>query len=260
MGHAGPRLAATAAAKRSLGYIVNDWQLSGILTGQLGHELRPRLQLPERRRQHEPDGLAGLRRAHRLRRAIRVRAAPTTSTRSSTSRRSRGRPTAASGLESGRNYHASAARTRWSTSRLARNIRLGGGRSCSSGWTRSTRSTRHLHDRQNQIQFNSPTDLTIRNAQFNADGTLVSTRLPAPERRLRRGDRGGPAPQLPGAHPLPVLERIATEAHAAWSTSPRDADHADEQKGRVGHNPTRPFSLSTVLKPCWGRAAPRRAD
>ena len=31
--------------------------------------------------------------------------------------------------------------------------------------------------RQNQIQFNSPTDLTVRNSQYLADGTLDPNRL-----------------------------------------------------------------------------------
>jgi hypothetical protein len=34
-----------------------------------------------------------------------------------------------------------------------------------------------INNRQAQIQYNSPTDLTIRNPQYNADGSIVSTRL-----------------------------------------------------------------------------------
>jgi hypothetical protein len=34
-----------------------------------------------------------------------------------------------------------------------------------------------ITNRQNQIQFNSPTDLTIRNAQYLANGQVDPTRL-----------------------------------------------------------------------------------
>jgi hypothetical protein len=33
-----------------------------------------------------------------------------------------------------------------------------------------------INARQTTIQFNSPTDLTVRNSQFNADGTLNQSR------------------------------------------------------------------------------------
>ncbi len=37
MGHAGPVASGAGAAKKMVGYIVNDWQLSGIFTGNSGN-------------------------------------------------------------------------------------------------------------------------------------------------------------------------------------------------------------------------------
>ena len=53
---------AAGGAKRVLAAVTNDWQLSGIYTGQIGGSLQHRLQLPERRRQREHHRLAELRR------------------------------------------------------------------------------------------------------------------------------------------------------------------------------------------------------
>jgi len=36
--------------------------------------------------------------------------------------------------------------------------------------------------RQSQLQLNSPTDLTVRNPEFNADGTFAVTGTPAVQR------------------------------------------------------------------------------
>ena len=81
------------------------------------------------------------------------------------------------GLESGRN------RLRGCPDKtvdlaIMRDIRMGGGRRLEFRLdVFNAFNTVVITNRQNQIQFNSPTDLTIRNAQFQADGSLTPTRL-----------------------------------------------------------------------------------
>jgi hypothetical protein len=80
-------------------------------------------------------------------------------------------------LESGSNLLAGCFEKAMDLS-IARNIRLGGGRQIqlrvdmfnAFNWVSIT-------GRQNQLQLNSPTDLTIRNNQFLADGSLNPARL-----------------------------------------------------------------------------------
>ncbi len=81
------------------------------------------------------------------------------------------------GLESGANLLAGCFEKSMDLS-IARNIRLGGGRQIqlrvdmfnAFNWVSIT-------GRQNQLQLNSPTDLTIRNNQFLADGSVNPARL-----------------------------------------------------------------------------------
>jgi hypothetical protein len=59
---------------------------------------------------------------------------------------------------------------------IARNIRLGGGRQIQLRLDAfNAFNTVVYTGRQGQIQYNSPTDLTIRNNEFNADGTVSSS-------------------------------------------------------------------------------------
>ena len=81
------------------------------------------------------------------------------------------------GLESGRNVMIGCPDHTLDLA-VARNIRLGGGRQVQLRLDAfNALNTYIINGRQGQIQYNSPTDLTIRNPQFNADGSLVSTRL-----------------------------------------------------------------------------------
>jgi hypothetical protein len=59
---------------------------------------------------------------------------------------------------------------------IARNIRLGGGRQVQLRLDAfNAFNTVVYTGRQGQIQYNSPTDLFIRNNEFNADGTVSSS-------------------------------------------------------------------------------------
>ncbi len=59
-----PDLHASSTGMKVVGYVINDWQLSGVWSAQTGTAVLARLLLPEQRRQREPDRIARLRRAH----------------------------------------------------------------------------------------------------------------------------------------------------------------------------------------------------
>jgi hypothetical protein len=81
------------------------------------------------------------------------------------------------GLESGRNLLRGCPDKTVDLA-IARNIRLGGARQLQFRLdVFNAFNTVVINNRQNQIQFNSPTDLTIRNAQYLADGSLNPDRL-----------------------------------------------------------------------------------
>ena len=81
------------------------------------------------------------------------------------------------GLESGRNVLVGCPDHTLDLA-IARNIRLGGGRQVQLRLDAFNALNRYIiTGRQTQIQYNSPTDLTVRNPQYNADGSVVSTRL-----------------------------------------------------------------------------------
>ena len=180
------------AAKKTVGYIVNDWQLSGDLHRQLRQPVRPRLQLPEQRREPEPDRLAGLTAPGSSTSAIRVPAARTTSTAQFNvaavtaptywQRRPRiGSQHPDRVPEQDRSTSPWRARSAWAAAA-----------SSSSASTRSTRSTPSSTTVAAPRSTTRPRpNLTIRNPQYLADGSLDPDASAASERRLRRGDRRG---------------------------------------------------------------------
>ena len=81
------------------------------------------------------------------------------------------------GLESGRNVLVGCPDHTLDLA-VARNIRIGGGRQLQLRLDAFNALNSYIiTNRQNQIQYNSPTDLTVRNPQFLADGTLNPARL-----------------------------------------------------------------------------------
>ena len=81
------------------------------------------------------------------------------------------------GLESGRNLMMSCADKTVDLA-IARNFPLGGSRSAQFRIDLfNAFNTVVYNARQTQLQLNSPTDQTVRNPQYNADGSLVQTRL-----------------------------------------------------------------------------------
>jgi hypothetical protein len=81
------------------------------------------------------------------------------------------------GLESGRNL-LSGCPDHTLDLAIARNIAMGGGRQVQLRVDMfNALNTVVYSNRQNQLQLNSPTDQTVRNAQYLADGTIDATRL-----------------------------------------------------------------------------------
>ena len=81
------------------------------------------------------------------------------------------------GLESGRNYMVGCPDNTMDLA-IARNIRFGGSRQLQLRLDAyNVFNTAIITGRQNQIQYNSPTDQTIRNSQFLADGSVNPNRL-----------------------------------------------------------------------------------
>ena len=161
-----------------VGAILNDWRLAGVLTAGSGASLRPELQLPEQRRQREPDRLARLRRAHRLRRRSGQRLLGRPVQRSSTSTSVTGPTYNSVGLESGRNMHARLRRQPRRHVALARHPP--GRQPHARVPARRVQPVQHGHlhqPRRTRSSYDSPTDLTLRNSQTLADGSIDPARL-----------------------------------------------------------------------------------
>ena len=92
-------------------------------------------------------------------------------------------------MESGRNLMRGCADKRVDMS-LSRDIRMGGNRTLEFRLDVFNLFDTVIYTSRNaSISYNSPTDLTVRNSQTLADGSLDPARLRAAQRRLRRGDR-----------------------------------------------------------------------
>jgi hypothetical protein len=164
------------AAKKTLGYIINDWQLSGIWTGtsgnryDLGYSFQTNGQnvnitgSPDfgGRVTYVKDPGAGCS-------GNQYAQFDTTMTTP---------PTYGSvGLESGRNILIGCPSNVIDLS-LARTIRLGGARELRFQVDAfNAFNIVNINGRNTTINYTSPTDLTILNSQYNADGTIPSNRL-----------------------------------------------------------------------------------
>ncbi len=112
------------------------------------------------------------------------------------------------GLESGRNLLANCAPKLLDLS-VSRSIRMGGSRQLQFRLdVFNALNTAIIDQRRTEIQFDNPISKNILNAQYNADGTVVGLAPAAEKRRLRRGAASVGHAQHDGADPLPVLARI----------------------------------------------------
>jgi len=81
------------------------------------------------------------------------------------------------GMESARNYMHGCFQSVWDMS-LARNIRMGGRRSLQlRAEVYNALNSATFTGRNTTVTYNNPVDQVIQNPQYNADGSLVSSRL-----------------------------------------------------------------------------------
>jgi hypothetical protein len=171
-----PDLTADGGARRALGYLLNDWQLSSILNVSsgtnydLGYSYQS--QGANVNLTGSPDYAA---------RIVYVGDPGSGCTDSQYAQFSTSAVTgpgySSDGLESGRNILRGCMQRDIDVS-LARTIRLGGGRSLQlRADAFNVFNIVTFTGRQTTLQYNNPTQKTIRNAQFNDDGSLNDSRL-----------------------------------------------------------------------------------
>ena len=163
-------------AKRVVGYLVNDWQLSGLFTGGSGNRydlnnFNYQGGIGNQNLTGSPDYGARIVLTGDPGKGCSSNQYSQFNTSAVTS------PTYNSvGLESGRNYMVGCPNYTTDLA-IARNIRLGGGRQIQLRLDAyNAFKVAIITNRQNQIQYNSPTDLTIRNPQYvvnQGDTTLA---------------------------------------------------------------------------------------
>ncbi len=197
------------AAKKTVGYIVNDWQLSGVLTANSGtrYDLSYSYQSNGASRNITGSPDYGARIVYIGRSGWRLLGQPVRAVQH------RGRHWADATTASAWSRAATSCRTaptRRSTSPWRAPSAWAAAASSSSASTRSTRSTsRSSTTGSTTINYNNPINMTVQNAQYNADGSLESDAPDAAERGLRRGHGRAEHAELPGDDSLPVLARIS---------------------------------------------------
>jgi hypothetical protein len=171
-----PDLKSENTAARAIGYVINDWQLSGILTaGSAGHYdlgFSYNASGTSKNLTGSPDYGA------------RILYTGDPGSGCSDDQYAQFNMSAvtgpgyhSTGLESGRNTLIGCPDHMVDLA-IARNIRLGGGRQVQLRLDAFNAFNQTIFSgRQGTIQYNSPTDLFIRNNQFNADGTLNQAKL-----------------------------------------------------------------------------------
>jgi hypothetical protein len=171
-----PDLKSENTAARAIGYVINDWQLSGILTaGSAGHYdlgFSYNASGTSKNLTGSPDYGA------------RILYTGDPGSGCSDDQYAQFNMSAvtgpgyhSTGLESGRNTLIGCPDHMVDLA-IARNIRLGGGRQVQLRLDAFNAFNQTIFSgRQGTIQYNSPTDLFIRNNQFNADGTLNQSKL-----------------------------------------------------------------------------------
>jgi hypothetical protein len=171
-----PDLKSENTAARAIGYVINDWQLSGILTaGSAAHydlsysynasgSAKNLTGSPDYNARILYTGDPGSGCSDDQYAQFNMNAVT-------------GPGYHSTGLESGRNMLIGCPDHMVDLA-IARNIRLGGGRQVQLRLDAFNAFNQTIFSgRQGQIQYNSPTDLFIRNNQFNADGTLNQSKL-----------------------------------------------------------------------------------
>ena len=201
-------------ALKAVGYVLNDWQVSGIWTGpavnvtagntNVTFRVHGGLQLSERRRQPEHHRLARLRRArHRHRRSgrrLQQRSAPAVQ-----HQRVPGAAVGSVGLESGTNYLRGCFVSVMDLA-IARNIRLGGARTIQlrvdmfNAFNQSGITGRNTRDHVRQPDRHDDPELAVQPGRLGDRRALAAAR-----RGTWRGDRLPEPADGAGADPIFIL-------------------------------------------------------
>ena len=171
-----PDLRASSGTGKVIGAVINDWQLSGILTAGSGARYTVTYQYQ--------NGGGNVNLTGSPNYAARIVIVGDPGSGCSGDQYSQfnvsafaGPQPGSVGLESGRNYMVGCPDKTLDLS-IQRNIKVGGPRQIQLRLDLfNALNTIVYNARQTQLQLNSPTDPTVRNAQFNADGTINSARL-----------------------------------------------------------------------------------
>jgi hypothetical protein len=171
-----PKLPPSNGAAKAIGYIINDWQLSGLFTAGSGNRYDLNYSYVNN------GGAVNLTGSPDYNARILYTGDPGKGCTSNQYGQFNvnavtGPQYNSVGLESGRNVMIGCPDHTLDLA-VARNIRLGGGRNFQIRLDAfNVFNTYIINARNASVQFASPTDLTVRNAQYNADGSLVANRL-----------------------------------------------------------------------------------
>jgi hypothetical protein len=169
-----PDLKSESTALRAVGYVINDWQLSGVFTTGSGGRYDLGYTYQNNGSSQNLTGSPDY--------GARILYTGDPGSGCSDNQYAQFNMNAvtgpgyySNGMESGRNILIGCPDHTVDLA-IARNIRLGGGRQIQLRLDAfNAFNTVVYTGRQGQIQYNSPTDLTIRNNEFNADGTVSSS-------------------------------------------------------------------------------------
>jgi len=171
-----PKLPPSNGAAKAIGFVINDWQLSGLFTAGSGNRYDLTYSYVNN------GGAVNLTGSPDYNARILYTGDPGKGCTSNQYAQWNvnavtGPQYNSVGLESGRNVMIGCPDHTLDLA-IARNIRLGGGRNFQIRLDAFNVFNTYIINNENRsVQFTSPTDLTVRNAQYNPDGTLAANRL-----------------------------------------------------------------------------------
>ena len=197
--------ASSGAGKKTLGYILNDWQISGVLTANSGtkYDLTYRYNSNGGNRNITgSDDLGG--------RVLYLGDAGGGCSDNQYAQFNAAMVTGPSygsvGMESGRNLLSNCA-TKLVDLSLMRSIRVGGSRQLQFRLDVFNALNTVIWDRRiTELQLDNPVSKNIVNGQFNADGSLIGTKLQPRSAGFGAADRALDMRNFQGDDSLPVLE------------------------------------------------------
>jgi hypothetical protein len=171
-----PDLHSSSAVGKVIGQVVNDWQLSGIWSAQTGGGYSIGYSYQSNGGSVNLTGTPDV--------GARIRIVGDPGAGCSSNQYSQFNTAAfagptyySNGMESARNYMHGCFQSVWDMA-LARNIRLGGRRSLQlRAEVYNALNSATFTARNTTVTYNNPVDQVIQNPQYNADGTLVASRL-----------------------------------------------------------------------------------